>query len=90
MGAQAFKKFTQGTGARGEHRGAFAIGKEHRAVLVFDVNRPDRFYGVEPGRFIQPKAARRKFGLHRANGGFERDVFARDEAFGLHEGSAKK
>ena len=71
MGAQAFKKLTQGARPGGEHGRTFAISKQHGAVLVFHVHRPNRLNWIEPRRFIQPKAARGKFCLHGGDGGLE-------------------
>ena len=85
MGAEPLEKFAERAGTRRQFRRAFAIGKQHRAIMVAHVHRPDCLDRIEPGRFVQMKPAGGQLGLHGGDGRFERSVFARDKAFGLHE-----
>ena len=81
---QALEKLAQRARQRRQLGCALAVGEQQRAVAVAHMHRPDAVDRVEPGAFLDVEAEPRKFGLHGGDGGFERGILARDEAFCVH------
>jgi hypothetical protein len=81
VAGQALEILAQGAGQGRQPGGALAVGEHQRAVAVAQVHRPDAVDGVEPGALLDVEAEGFQLGLHGGDGGFERGVFAGDEAF---------
>ena len=82
--AEPLEEFAERAGACSQFGCPLAVGKQHRAVPVTDMHRPDGLDGVQPRGLVEVEPARSELGLHRPDGRFKRGVFARDEAFGVH------
>ena len=63
VGGQALDKLTQGAGQTRHARGTFAVGKQHGAIAVMNVHRPNAVDGVQPTLFLNMKTQRLQLGL---------------------------